>query len=379
MNDKNNQDSDFRILSIALIVIIIAVVLLIKISKQQENPFGKEVVVSEKSSLEQRKYSAKKRIIDYKKNVIAQSEYYEPEIQIPEEFLGSSLELPPEVNDSSTAENVLKKLLDLNNVFKGSTLKDGLTQGDIVLKKINDSESGFIPIKTEPEYLPGFSVFISAEQVTDPNTFPGIVKKEKQAEQQVPQIPDWLENILANWDPDYFKKISEKGIRATKERRLDDALAIHQKALNSGIYVDRLDEVQTAVLHFNLGIAYRNKAVNQKNDQMLFTEAVSSFENAVKLNPDYVKAWRQLAEAYFHLNQPHNSAQAYLKVLEDKPKSATAWTGLGLAYEHNQQYANAIMAYEEAHKFKPDNKFVIEHVCSLYQKENDSQPMVNCK
>jgi Ca-activated chloride channel family protein len=83
-----------------------------------------------------------------------------------------------------------------------------------------------------------------------------------------------------------------------------------------------------------------------------FEEAIKAFNRAVKLNPDYAKAYRQLGEAYREIGDAKKEVEAYKQVIKYQPNSARAYEDLGGAYPYGE-YKKAIEAYDEASRLDP--------------------------
>lgn len=82
--------------------------------------------------------------------------------------------------------------------------------------------------------------------------------------------------------------------------------------------------------------------------------AVSAFQEAIRLKPDYADAWSGLAVGHMGLGQDAQAIPFFREALRLKP-GAEAWGNLGQAYHMGRQWMQAIAAYREALRLKPDN------------------------
>jgi tetratricopeptide (TPR) repeat protein len=76
--------------------------------------------------------------------------------------------------------------------------------------------------------------------------------------------------------------------------------------------------------------------------------AVEYFQQAVKLNPNYIAAWHQLGKCYLRLGDAQTATRVLLHVIQAKPNQPAAYLDLGYAYlqlgkivEARQQFKTA--------------------------------------
>lgn len=143
-------------------------------------------------------------------------------------------------------------------------------------------------------------------------------------------------------------------------------LRARKKKAFSCIQANRFDEARTilsgickanprdAETHFLFGVV---------NGQLgLLDDAIEHCATAVKLKPDYVDAWYNLAQAYMHSDRPQDAVAAYKKVTDLKSDYVEAHFNLGFALEQLGDYASAIKSYRKAVSIKPD---YAEAYCNL--------------
>jgi tetratricopeptide (TPR) repeat protein len=135
----------------------------------------------------------------------------------------------------------------------------------------------------------------------------------------------------------------------------------------------------SAVHHFNLGIAYGNldmykeeieaykQAIRIKPDyaeahynlgivygKLGKREAVESFKQAIRIKPDFAEAHLNLGVAYGKLGMHKEAIEAYKQAIRIKPDFAEAHRNLGVAYHDLDMYREALEAYKQAIRIKPD-------------------------
>jgi tetratricopeptide (TPR) repeat protein len=111
------------------------------------------------------------------------------------------------------------------------------------------------------------------------------------------------------------------------------------------------------VLWNKTGIAYH---------QMLqMDNARKSYEQALKLKPDYLEAMNNIGTIYYAKKSYRRSISWYNKALKlamGEPRSASIYMNLGTAYFSRKRYQDATNAYQTALKIDPD---VFEHHSSF--------------
>ena len=84
-------------------------------------------------------------------------------------------------------------------------------------------------------------------------------------------------------------------------------------------------------------------------------EAISFFEEAVDLVPDYVDAWNKLGEVYCKLSLLSKAESCYNKALKINYHNVEAILGQANVYHRLEIYKCAIYEYERALDLEPEN------------------------
>lgn len=85
-----------------------------------------------------------------------------------------------------------------------------------------------------------------------------------------------------------------------------------------------------------------------------YDDALTSYDRAVQLEPDNVRAWFGRGATLAKLQQVDGAIVAYDQAIQIKPDFFEAWFGRGTALTKLQQIDGAIAAYEKAIQIKPD-------------------------
>ncbi|MFZ1028394.1 MAG: tetratricopeptide repeat protein, partial [Limnoraphis robusta] len=99
-------------------------------------------------------------------------------------------------------------------------------------------------------------------------------------------------------------------------------------------------------LLFELGLIF---AATEKDE-----EAVASWDQAIKIQPDYVDAWTYRGNALVNLGRYEEAVASYDQAIKIKPDFYEAWNNRGNALRKSGRYEEAVASYEQAIKFKPD-------------------------
>jgi tetratricopeptide (TPR) repeat protein len=131
---------------------------------------------------------------------------------------------------------------------------------------------------------------------------------------------------------------NEVGYKAYQSRKYDQAVSAYEEAI-------RL-KPDYANAWNNLGAAYYGLGQYQ--------QAISSEQEAIRLEPDSAESWYNLGPAYHSLGQYDREVSAEQQAIRLKPDLAEAWDNLGFAYYHLGQDDDAVSALQQATRLKPD-------------------------
>ena len=85
-----------------------------------------------------------------------------------------------------------------------------------------------------------------------------------------------------------------------------------------------------------------------------YEEAIASFDQALKIKPDYHKAWNNRGIALFNLGRLEEAIASFDEALKFKSDKDEAWHNRGTALLNLGRYEEAIASYDQALKIKPD-------------------------
>lgn len=141
---------------------------------------------------------------------------------------------------------------------------------------------------------------------------------------------------------------------------LNDAITHNQKGLSyleRGYPLHAIDEYKLAIMlnpnsflsasiYNNLGQAYEK--INQYN------YAIVSYQNAIKINPDFSVYYKNLVDAYNYKKILNKAQKDYETILEINPEDAEATFILGLIYMKQNNSPKAITTFENYIKLQPN-------------------------
>jgi tetratricopeptide (TPR) repeat protein len=133
----------------------------------------------------------------------------------------------------------------------------------------------------------------------------------------------------------------------TPEMRGDIFMA--RKMYREAIETFREGSAKDAILLNKTGIAY--------HQLMQLDNARKSYEQAIKMKPDYVEALNNLGTVYYAKKSPRRAISWYkraLKLAPEEPKSASIYMNLGTAYFARKNYDDATTAYQTAMRLDPE-------------------------
>ncbi|MEI6045991.1 MAG: tetratricopeptide repeat protein, partial [Chloroflexota bacterium] len=105
-------------------------------------------------------------------------------------------------------------------------------------------------------------------------------------------------------------------------------------------------------------------------------EATPSFEQAIRLKPDYVEAYLQLAYTWQKLNNLAEAQSALNSAVNLAPQDPIARQIRGLLLFELENYAEAIEDFTEILKHEPENSAIMMLFAQCYEKIDPPQPQL---
>ncbi len=99
--------------------------------------------------------------------------------------------------------------------------------------------------------------------------------------------------------------------------------------------------------HTNLGIAYGNLG--------MYNKAIGSYTQAIGINPDDAKAHYNLGVTYGNLDMYNKAIGSYTQAIRINPDDAKVHYNLGIAYVNSGMDKKAIESYKQAIRINPDD------------------------
>jgi tetratricopeptide (TPR) repeat protein len=117
-------------------------------------------------------------------------------------------------------------------------------------------------------------------------------------------------------------------------------------------------------LDFQVRDLYKKGVNYMSNDKL--SDAIRSFELALRLDPNYVEAWIKKGYAHFHLRDFSYAISSYDMALNIDPDNHEAWNLKGLAYYKMNNYTKAIECCTKALDSNPSDSLVwYNYACYL--------------
>jgi tetratricopeptide (TPR) repeat protein len=84
-------------------------------------------------------------------------------------------------------------------------------------------------------------------------------------------------------------------------------------------------------------------------------EAAKSYQDALRLRPDFHEARRGLGLAWMKLGRPRDAEREFRHIVSARPRDAAAHYDLGCALTASGQHENALASYREALRLQPSH------------------------
>lgn len=150
------------------------------------------------------------------------------------------------------------------------------------------------------------------------------------------------------FDPTHAKAHYTLGQIYLKQSKLKDAENAFKDAIQ---HMAGDDGGPNAEYNYQLGVVIEAQAnaegVSQTDKETKYNEAISAYQETIKINPKHYKAHHRMGRLYSDLDQPVPADQAFRKSIEIKPQYSPAFVSLGHMYI-DYGHANVAMSVMDA-------------------------------
>lgn len=94
---------------------------------------------------------------------------------------------------------------------------------------------------------------------------------------------------------------------------------------------------------------------NTLHDLQKYSDALSTYEKAINIRPDYAEAWNGKGKTLYKLKRYEDALAAYDKAIQLKPDYLDAWMGRGFTQNNLQRYSSAINSFDKV--IQLENKY----------------------
>ena len=138
---------------------------------------------------------------------------------------------------------------------------------------------------------------------------------------------------------------NNKGAALYNQGRYDEAITCYNEALK---------------INPQYAFAWYNKG-NALDRQSKYDEAVKCYNEAINLNPQQAEAWGQKGSALNSQGKYDKAIQACDKAIKLDPQCSMAWNNKGAALYNQRKYDEAITCYNEAIKIDPQFSLALDN------------------
>lgn len=131
----------------------------------------------------------------------------------------------------------------------------------------------------------------------------------------------------------------------------NESLQLNPQDVNTWYYKGLALSDKTAMLQAGDSL----NITNDGNCVTGYEEAIKAYDQATRINPAYLTAWKNKGNVLYALAKYNESIQAYDQAIEIDKKYALAWYGKGLALTKLEDYDEAVKAYDNAIEASPNN------------------------
>ena len=97
------------------------------------------------------------------------------------------------------------------------------------------------------------------------------------------------------------------------------------------------------------------KKANTFYELQRYEEALSNYQKALEIKPEYAKAWNGQAKTLYELNSHEDALSAYDKAIQIQPNYRNSWSGRGFVLSKLRRYSEAIKSFDKALKLEPES------------------------
>ncbi|MEB3216647.1 MAG: tetratricopeptide repeat protein [Nostocales cyanobacterium 94392] len=102
----------------------------------------------------------------------------------------------------------------------------------------------------------------------------------------------------------------------------------------------------------NAGELY--KKANTFYELQRYQDALSSYQKAIEIQPEYAQAWNGQANVLYELNSYQEALLAYDKAIQIEPDYQESWSGRGFVLNKLQRFQEAISSFDKALKLESE-------------------------
>jgi tetratricopeptide (TPR) repeat protein len=181
-------------------------------------------------------------------------------------------------------------------------------------------------------------------------------------------IAEWSRKRKVAHAEEFF----QKGLIKYKEKEYETAISLFEMAVK--------ENANHFEAWFKLGLAniiigqrsfcgklIDNEYVPSYCDTERFYIALKAMKQAIRLKPDFAKAYDNLSFAYEAILQYEKAVEAKKKFMQLMPPTAKDYRSLGKLYERLDYWEAAHEAYKQAWKLEPNDAYTVIRIASLYQ------------
>lgn len=175
--------------------------------------------------------------------------------------------------------------------------------------------------------------------------------------QRAPDFFDWRSGLFTF--PRSFEETEEEF-----QRLLEDSDYEKYKSLTLEECIKKLAAIQELLEEPHLISEKKARLLREQGRILVAVEeyrsAISSYDKAVELKPNYHEAWYNRGNALRNLNRYEEAIASYDKAIEFKPDKYEAWFSRGVALSILGRNKEAVASFDKVIEFKPD-KYEVWH------------------